>query len=419
MVPARERRARPLRYILPLLLLAAAGAGTVALVLTRPSPEAAPIEPKHWPVRTVEARLTTFRPEIRHFGRLVATRTVQLEAAVAGRVIEVSPRLVPGGELSQGELLLRLDPLFYQTRLSQLEAELAKAEAVLGELRVELEAARQLATLASERLALAEREYERQKKLLARNVAAARTLEEAEAAVLQRREAAIDSERRKTSLEQRIAQQQAAIDNIQAQIVWAKRELADTELRAPFDAVVSEVMVVMGRELRANDPIARLFARDSIEISFSLSDAEFGRLWQDGLIGREVVAEWQLGQVSYELRGRVTRLADRVERDTAGIGVYAAIIDNPAGVPLRPDAFLEVRIPDLSYTDVFVLPRTAVYDGDTVYVVEDGRLVPRRIEAVARADGLVAVRGALAPGERVLATRVAEAGPGLAVRIVP
>lgn len=416
------RRTDPLRLLrsaLPIAILALAIAGAALLVATRPQPEAVAIEEKRYAVRTVVARRTTFRPDIRHFGRLVAAREASLTVSVAGRVMEVSPKLVRGGEVAGGELLLRLDPLFYRTRLAQLEAERARAEALLAELDIEREAAERSAAVAADRLALAERERERQRQLVARRVASPRTLEEAESAVLQRREAAIDALRRRDVLLRRIDQQRAAIDGLWAQIEWAQRELADTELRAPFDAIVASVEVAVGRELRAGEPVARLYDRSSLEIAFSLSDAEFGRLWRDGLLGREVVAELRLGEAIYELRGRVSRIDQKAERAAAGIGVFASLTGDTGGMPLRPDAFLEVRIADVAYPDVFVLPRAALYDADTVYVVDNERLVPRTVETVARAQGLVAVRSGLREGEQVLATRLAEAGPGLAVRIVP
>lgn len=412
-------RLRPLRFVLPLLVLAAAAAGAAVLVLTRPSPEPAPVEERRLAVRTVTATRSDFAPVIRHFGRLVASREVQLEAAVAGRVTEVSEGLRPGGQLRAGDIVARLDPAFYESQLRQLRAARAEAEATLAELEVELAAARRTAEVAQQQLALAERELERQRSLVARRVASEKTVEAAEQAELQRREALIEAERRRDGLEQRIAQQRATLDRLAAQIAWAERQLADTVVRVPFDAVVAEVQVVVGRELRAHDPIARIYAPEDIEIAFSLADSEFGRLWRDGLPGRDIVAEWKLGDAAYELRGRVTRIGERVDRAAAGVGLYAAITANPAGVPLRPDAFLEVEVPDVTYRDVFVLPRTALYGGDTVYVVEDDRLVAREVEPVARADGMVAVRGGLADGEQVLVTRLAEAGPGLRVRVVP
>lgn len=412
-------RLRPLRFVLPVLVLAAAAAGAAVLVLTRPAPEAAPVAERRFAVRTVTAARSDFAPVIRHFGRLVASREVQLEAAVAGRVIEISDRLRPGGQLRAGDIVARLDPAFYESQLRQLRAARAEAEAALAELEVERAAARRAAEVAQQQLALAERELERQRSLVARRVTSEKTVEAAEQAVLQRREASIEAERRRDGLEQRIARQRATLEGLGAQIAWAERQLADTVVRVPFDAVVAEVQVVVGRELRAHDPIARIYARDDLEIAFSLADSEFGRLWRDGLPGRDIVAAWKLGDVVYELRGRVTRIDDRVDRTAAGIGVYAAITANPDGAPLRPDAFLEVGVPDVTYRDVFVLPRTALYGGDTVYVVEDDRLVAREVEPVARADGMVAVRGGLADGERVLVTRLAEVGPGLRVRLVP
>ena len=61
------------------------------------------------------------------------------------------------------------------------------------------------------------------------------------------------------------------------------------------------------------------------------------------------------------------------------------------------------------------MPQTAIYGGDTLYVIKQGRLEPRTIRIVGVADKDVLVRGAVDPGERVLRTRLSAPGAGLRV----
>jgi len=83
--------------------------------------------------------------------------------------------------------------------------------------------------------------------------------------------------------------------------------------------------------------------------------------------------------------------------------------------PLRPGAFVEIRLPDRAYDDAALLPETALHDERTVYAVEDGRLVPRAVALLARIGNDVVVRGALKPGDAIVTSRFAEIGPGAKV----
>lgn len=410
--------ARASRILLPFLLLAAAVAGAALLVLSRPSVEARPQEERRWPVRVVTVEPERRQPMIRHYGRIVAGRRVPLGMRVGGRVAWISPRLIEGGKLTAGEPLVRLERFDYEIALREAEAQLAEARARLGELEAELAAARDLEAIIAEQVAVARREVERQEKLRGRNVATEKALDAARLELALRRVTLRENRRRQATLEQRVAQQRAVIQKLEAAAERARRDLAATELVAPFDAIVGEVDIGLGRELGPREVIATLYDLAALEVAFTVTDREFARLWPAGLLGRRIEARWYRGAGAFLLEGEVARLASDIDAASGGVELRARITANPDGAPLRPGAFLEVGIPDLVYEGVVALPRSALYGGDRVYVVENGRLQPRRVERVGTDGELVLVRGALAAGERVVISRLAEIGPGLRVRIV-
>jgi membrane fusion protein, multidrug efflux system len=66
---------------------------------------------------------------------------------------------------------------------------------------------------------------------------------------------------------------------------------------------------------------------------------------------------------------------------------------------------------------VIELPASALFHGDTVYAIENGRLLPRSVELVADLGAHILVRGELDAGEPVVTSRLAEIGPGLKVEV--
>jgi multidrug efflux pump subunit AcrA (membrane-fusion protein) len=147
-------------------------------------------------------------------------------------------------------------------------------------------------------------------------------------------------------------------------------------------------------------------------------DAEFGRLWAAGLIGRTLEATWRLGEVAFPLTAEVARIDSAIDASQAAVEVYARVTANPNNAPLRPGAFLHLRLPDLRHDDVAALPATAIFADNTIYAIADGRLVPHRVEVVDRSSNQVLIKSDIASGQPVLTSRLAEVEPGLRVEIV-
>jgi multidrug efflux pump subunit AcrA (membrane-fusion protein) len=96
----------------------------------------------------------------------------------------------------------------------------------------------------------------------------------------------------------------------------------------------------------------------------------------------------------------------------------ARIEDPSRPVQLRPGAFVTATLDDVLYRGVVRLPGSSLYDRDTVYVVENGRLAARKVSLVGSAGADILVEGDLKAGEVVLETRISTPGTGVAVREV-
>ncbi len=406
------------KLLLPVVVVALALGGAGYLRATRPMVEPEPVVEKVWNVRATEVRYAEHQPVLELFGELVATRERTLEAPVAGRVLDVADDLVDGGRVGAGAVLVRLDPFVYEARLRELEAERRELEANRQELELNQRAQADLLELGRQRLAIAEREYARFERLEGRNVGTAAQVDAAESRVSAEATSVRQIEREIESLAAQLERLEAQAERLEVALERARRELDDTIVRAPADAFVQDVQVATGKEVRAFDPLARLIDEAGLEIRFALRDAEFGRLWEAGLIGRELDAVWRLGATEFPLRAEVERIESRIDASRAAVQVYARITENPAAAPLRPGAFLHIRLPDRLEEDVAALPATALFAEGTIYAIDAGRLVPHRVDVVDRGNGLVLVRGTLDEGWPVLTSRLAEVQPGLKVEIV-
>ena len=65
--------------------------------------------------------------------------------------------------------------------------------------------------------------------------------------------------------------------------------------------------------------------------------------------------------------------------------------------------------------EVAVIPDVALFERDTVYVIEDGRAVARKVNVINRSDSLLYLEGELQDGDIVITTRLPGLGKGVRV----
>lgn len=408
------------KLLLPLVALAIGFAGFQHLKATKPETPKRPKQERTFNVTTVRVQPGDVRPRLTLFGTTTAGRQVEIRARVAGPVIETSPALVEGGLIGKGELILAIDPFDYQNALAESEAQLAETRARIKELEASIASETVSLGHARAQLALAIEDLERAEPLAKRGAVTERTVDERQQVVLQRRQAADQLANSIAVWEARVAQSRAAAQRLEAGIARARRRIEETRLEAPFNAYVAEVTTQVGRMIGANDKIATLIDRDWIEVRLVLTDAQFGRMVADGgsLIGRKVDVEWTLGGKTFPYTARIERIGARVASEAGGVEVLARV-ENPAEpVQLRPGAFVTATLDDVLYRGVVRLPGSSLYDRDTVYVVDDGRLAARKVKLVGAAGPDILVEGDLAAGETVLVTRISTPGTGVAVKEV-
>ena len=239
-LPAVIRAFARTRAGLPVLILAAAALIVVILTALRPQLAPVPVSERVWVVSAVTVRHETVQPELDLFGEVIAGRRSELRALVAGPIARVGPNFRDGGLAQEGELLLQIDPFDYEALLADHRSKLKEAEV---------------------RLKVVSRDLQRARDLIAQKLVAQQFLDNAELAV-QQQEAVVE--------QQRIAVQRA------------QRDVRDTRLLAPYAGVVGNVNADLGKQLSLNDKVADITDMGRLEVRFSLSNAEYGRLLETG-----------------------------------------------------------------------------------------------------------------------------------------
>ena len=190
----------------------------------------------------------------------------------------------------------------------------------------------------------------------------------------------------------------------------ASEYLADAVVRAPFAGIVSERYVNVGEWVQAGAKVAHVVQIDPLRLELTVAEANVGAVHAGLTVDFEVAA-----LPGRTFQGTVAYVAPSVRTSTRDL-VFEAVVKNPDGV-LKPGMFASARL-TLGTVQLAAVPRAALRkDGETMraFVVRDGRVEERVVEAATTLGARVAVRAGLVTGDRVVA-QAANVSDGTAVR---
>lgn len=413
------------RSLIGIFLLAATiGLLAIAVNTVRGAVEARMnAEPRSFPqrerifaVNVLSISPETLQPVLTAFGELRSRQTLDLRAPVGGTVIETSPALLDGGEVSAGEVLLRLDPATAQAARDRSQADLQDAEAELRDAERGLELARDELIAAESQADLRQQALVRARDLQDRGVGTAAAVETAELS-FSSAEAAILSRRQSLAgAEARVDQATTRLSRAQINLAEAERTLEDTSVVAVFDGSLSDVSVALGGRLSPNERFATLLDARALEVAFRVSTSQYARLLDESgrLPALDVTITLDVAGVDLEARGVISREGAAVGDGQTGRLLFARLDDSPG---FRPGDFVTVRIAEPALNGVASVPATAVGPDSTVLVVGEGDRLESRQTAILRRQGDdVIIRATDLAGSRIVAERSPLLGAGIAVR---
>jgi RND family efflux transporter MFP subunit len=364
---------------LPLLVLAAGvGAGSI-VINSKSDPETADAPPLLRSVNTPRAAPERLALTVHSQGSVQPRQQISLIPQVSGQIEWVSPQFVNGGSFSAGEPLLRIDASDYELALKSAEAAVADAQQQLDTVRAQAEQA----------------------------AADWNLLDKGEPSALALRKP-------------QLAGAEARLLSTQAELERARLQLARTELRAPFNGVLSDKQVDFGQYVAAGSQLGRLLSSDELEIRLALPERDLRHLPLDALApdgtGIPVTLQGMNGTAA-RWQARLVRSEGVLDAKTRNMTLVASIrgaaLVADDGQALLPGTFVTASITGRDIADVVRLPRTALHSARSVFLVDaDGRLQEREVELLEVTDDYILVAGGIAAGERVSTSPLTSSAQG-------
>ncbi|OZA04533.1 MAG: hypothetical protein B7Y02_16330, partial [Rhodobacterales bacterium 17-64-5] len=318
--------------------------GAIRQSLAPGGPAAPPVE------RVVPANVTlitaaNLTPETTAFGKVEARRTLDLRSRQSGTVIWVAETFRNGLSVTEGDVLLRLDPAPATEALELATADLTEARAEAADAVAALELSEADLAAAEEQAVLRQQALVRQEDLAAMGSGSPLAVETAGLAASAARKAVLSRQQVLATARARVDQTRVAVTRAEIALGEAERTLSETELRAGLSGRVDGVTLVEGALVGANESLGRIVDPTALDVAVRLSTAQFGRLvLADGALAAGEVTVFAPGSGT-PLSGRLDRIGAAVEDGQTGRLVYVALAEDPALATLvQPGDFVTVGI---------------------------------------------------------------------------
>jgi multidrug efflux system membrane fusion protein len=310
-------------------------------------------------------------------GNVQALNSVNVRVRVDGELQKVL--FNEGQTVTAGSLLAVIDPRVYQAQVAQAQALLAKDQAQLANLRVNLDRASKLAA--------------------------------AKAGPTQD----VDTYRAQ------LAAQQATVQADQAALDAARLQLEFTQVKAPLTGRTGQRLLDVGAIAHGAEAtgLVTITQMNPISVAFAVSQDELAEILEENAKGAlQVVAMTRDGQQEIA-HGHLSFIDSQVTAASGQIQLKAQF-DN-ADAKLWPGELVSARLLVQTHHDVAVVPTDAVQlgrQGNFVYVVDaEQRVQPRLVDAANVVDGKQWIRQGLNAGETVVVQGQSRVAPGL--KVVP
>jgi RND family efflux transporter MFP subunit len=316
-----------------------------------------------------------------------------MEPQVRGRVVRQHPALIPGGYIPEGQELVGIDPSDYELALTEQVTSLEEAQ-----FELEVELGRQVVAL-------------REWGLLEGNLAGG------------------EVNRSLVLREPHLRRAEAMIRKATNEISKARLNMSRTSVIAPFNAMVLAEAVELGQLLEPGGDICTLVGTDEfwVQASLPLEKLKWIRLPGPHRPGAAAKILLDTGNGAPAIwPGVVVRLlsdlepAGRMARVLIRVGDPLGLEDDRRSFPLLLGSFVQVEIDAGQLTNVLMIPRGALREGNMIWVMDANReLQIRPVEILwSRLESLY-IANDIRPDDALIVSGLKVALPGMKVEPIP
>ena len=369
------------------------------------------------------------------FGRVTPKVQWQLLPEVGGKIIYKHPDLAVGKMIPEGTLLLSIDPLDYQIRLAQAQADRKSLEGQLAGKALQLENLKLSLDIETNRYELVKSDLKRKETLRKKNLISQSELDGERQNVLVQKQKIQDLNNNLNLMPNETDVLKAQLQQAVAREDEAQSQLDKTEIRQPFEGRVSEVNVENNQVVAPQQVLARINGTEIMEVEAQLSLADLMTLMKtvnkSAITNKQLpnaealglTAEITLKSAAYVFKwpAKISRIGETVDPTLATVSVVLQVeqqyreLKIGQSPPLVNGMFVSARIKG-GAKDYWMVPERALH-GEKLYLMDsESRLQLIDVQVLFRQEGQAAVQGELNDNMQLVLTDIIPAVTGMALR---
>ncbi|MEM1423939.1 MAG: efflux RND transporter periplasmic adaptor subunit [Planctomycetota bacterium] len=362
------------------------------------------------------------------YGTARAKSAANVGVEVPGVVEERPESIEPGNTVRKGDVILRIASREYRDVVSQTEARIAAIGADLDALDTEYESAQETLALASEAVRITRNELTRFEDAQTTAGVNQIELDRLRRQLTEFRRQQEDLQRQVDLIPARRLRLQAQRQQEDAALRLAQLNVERTEVRAPIDGVLQQVLVDDGERVAPGQTVARVVDMTAIEVPVRTPLTAAPRL----RAGDDV--RLSTGGASPETwTGVIARVAPEADSATRTITVFVVVEqdpDDPRSALLRPGQYLSATLSSADARERVVLPRSSIEDDRVVLLDDENKARFADVRIVYHLDASfraihptetqwTAIEGDVGAGDRVVIDGITSLTEGMSLDPVP
>lgn len=416
-------------------VLAGGGVLTVHLVRNpREAVRAIPVD-RGRVVRTLHLKMKKKTFLISAYGTVRPRNEIKVVAEVSGRVIYRSDGFRSGGFVEKGDTLFGINPVDYKLGVARRRAEIAQLRADIGKLVQEKKNYGANLAIAKRHLSVVQGQLKRNQRLGKQNVISAGKIDISLQAVLRQEREVQRIHNHLALVAPSLLQKEASLEVTQARLEEANLNLSRTRITAPFDARVRNTNLEVGNYIREGNTVGTIYDSSVLEVPVSIpveesrwafrrpGSAQFPKTQGEvqKYFPRAKIYWSRFGQ-KFEWDGRVTLVGAGLDEATRA---FTLVIEVPEPTrkwvpgyhpPLTVGMFVTVGIEGVTMPDVYTIPRSALHQGDKIYLLKNSKLDIRTVQVIRKRKNEVVFKNGVADGDRLILSAIPAAVMGMKLR---
>ncbi len=318
-------------------------------------------------------------------GTVRARHTAEIRSEIAGKITRVY--VEEGQTLRRGQMIAKVDDREYRVAGDEARASYLQALSLLAIEEDEIKAETITAEMREELADL--KKQEREGKITSQERLA--------------REIQLDIQALKDGkFHVEIAASRSGVSQARTSLERANLNLERTEIRAPFDGVITGLNLSRGELVSANETVCTVVDNINLEAEVGVLEADLGNV----NIGKPTLLE--VPALNITLQVTVDVVSPRFDRESRTCEVLIRLKDKDGRI--RPGMFVRAHIAGNSFKDRLLVPREAILirdDRPLLFKEEDGRAKWLYVQLGVQNEDLVEITkvlqgGQLAPGDKVI-----------------